>query len=400
MSQTSRAILGLATSFFLLASQVQCHDMPVNQRKGNGFIGYGINMYNPVCASACRDGTPTTIVCPADDMGMVDADCKGDSEPYLQTVAYCMSQFCPNSLSDEDRQYWWNTWMLGRGVDQPLPSMTYAEALASVISSPPTTTLEEGQNLTAPVLIDAETLEANSNALSSFQGAEKTHSEYGLILLLTGAALPISLSLLRYIPVSLPLVSKIRNTFVDAPLLKSGQLQLPVLGSLSVPTRGQSVFLAYIFIINVVLSCVGYRSAQPNAYFSTRASEITTYIANRSGVLSFANIPLMILYAGRNNILMHVSGWSHATFLLMHRFIAVLATLQACLHSAIYLQIYVVGGTYAETAKTPFWIYGALATITMSLALPLSIRRIRRAAYEAFLASHIILSILTMVGCW
>jgi len=167
-----------------------------------------------------------------------------------------------------------------------------------------------------------------------------------------------------------------------------------------VPTRGQALFITYIIIINIVLCAAGYKSIQPNAWFSDTHSEILTYVANRTGVLSFANLPLVFLYAGRNNILLSVTNWSHSTFLLMHRWIASIATLQAVVHSAIYLQNRLDSGAYSMEATTPYWVWGSAATVALSLAIPMSILPLRKKMYEFFLLCHIALAVVTIAGCY
>jgi hypothetical protein len=53
---------------------------------------------------------------------------------------------------------------------------------------------------------------------------------------------------------------------------------------------------------------------------------------------------------------------------------------QTCLHSAIYLQQYIV--VYHECAsdsKLPYWIWGIVSTLTLTILLPASILQLRKA---------------------
>ena len=208
-------------------------------------------------------------------------------------------------------------------------------------------------------------------------------------------------SLVRFLPLPEPLVSKFYASVVESPLFGRHH-SVPVLGLVFVPTRGQALFIAYILIANVVLCAIGYQAAQPNAWYSSSSLEIMTYVANRFGVLSFANLPLLILYAGRNNALLWLTSWSHSTFLLLHRWVAAVCMLQAALHSAIYLQIYVTGDSheYASESQLAYWIWGIIATLCLVLLMPLSTLRIRQRLYEIFLASHVALSLLSLIGCF
>ena len=178
---------------------------------------------------------------------------------------------------------------------------------------------------------------------------------------------------------------------------------MPIAGLFHMPTRGQAIFIFYLVAINVILSAAGLNSRQPNAWYPSASGsngEIVSYLTNRFGVLSFANIPLLFLYSGRNNVLLWLTNWSHGTFLLLHRWVAWIATLQAVLHSAIYLRIYVHNGTHASESQLSYWIWGIIATLCMSILLPTSILPIRRKVYEFFLAWHILLSIFVLAGCY
>lgn len=223
-----------------------------------------------------------------------------------------------------------------------------------------------------------------------------------IVLLVSGSALPIAFSLLRFVPFPAPLVTKFNAWFIDPPV--SGFChKMPVAGLFHMPSRGQAIFIFYLIAINVILSAAGYKSRQPNSWHPNASGsdgEITSYVTNRLGVLSFANIPLLFLYAGRNNILLWLTNWSHGTFLLLHRWVAWIATLQAVLHSAIYLEMYLHTGTHASESKLPYWVWGIVATLCMSVLLPSSILPIRKHLYELFLAWHVVLSVFVLAGCY
>lgn len=108
---------------------------------------------------------------------------------------------------------------------------------------------------------------------------------------------------------------------------------------------------------------------------------------------------LLILYAGRNNCLLWLTSWSYSTFLLLHRWIAIICTIQACLHSAIYLQQYVaVYHEHSTESKLPYWVWGVVSTLALVILLPASILPFRRKLYELFLASHFVLALLAVLG--
>lgn len=221
-----------------------------------------------------------------------------------------------------------------------------------------------------------------------------------LVLLLTCTVIPIVFSLLRFLPIPQAFVSRFYAYCIDPPVFGKHHA-VPVMGLAIIPTRGQALFILYIWFMNVVLSSVGYNITWPNSWYSSKPEEIVAYVGNRAGVLSFANLSLVVLYSSRNNILLYLTNWSHSTFLLIHRWIAVICTIQACVHSAVWLQIYVKQGAkaHAQQAAYEYWIWGIIATMALVVMLPLSILPIRQRMYEVFLASHAVLAVLSMIGC-
>ncbi|KAK3688053.1 putative ferric-chelate reductase [Podospora appendiculata] len=395
-------------------------------RAGNGFIGYPIAMYKPTCAYACRDTVASwALNCtdgkamdghdmsdmpgmgtggdpkPSMDMGSgsPSPECFATNDPFLQTLAWCMSTHC----TDEDvatLESYWQLNVAGRQAVQPLPEDSYQRALLKV-TTPPTSVLDADAVLNEVSLVDEDAYQANWGGNYGFENMEITHERYGLILFISGAVVPIVFSFFRLLPLPASFTSKFYSYLIDPPLFGRYHA-VPVLGLAIVPTRGQGIFIAYIIIINTVLSSVGYRSLTPNSWFSSVPDEIAAYIANRVGVLSFANVPLLVLYSSRNNALLWLTNWSHATFLLVHRWVAIICMLQAALHSAMYLQSYTVlgGDAYTAESQLSYWYWGIIATLSFVLLMPLSILWLRKRLYEVFLAAHIALAVLGLVGCY
>lgn len=116
---------------------------------------------------------------------------------------------------------------------------------------------------------------------------------------------------------------------------------VPILKNMAiVPTRGQALFLLYLFVLNIVGSFAALDQRQPNSWWQDEREEFLALYSNRVGMLSFGNLPLLILYAGRNNVLLWITNWSHSTFLLLHRWIGFICMLEAVIHSAVYLDMH------------------------------------------------------------
>ncbi|KAH8884118.1 putative ferric-chelate reductase [Thozetella sp. PMI_491] len=386
--------------------------------RGYGLIGYGIDMYKPPCAHACRSSLSSYMLQCSEmeetemDHGMkvkakrmsgmdmeftTSADCYATDNMFLQSLAYCIHARCSAVLISK-LELFWETFVAGRQPGQPQPKISYTEALL-LVRDPPAAIADAEAVLNTTTLTDDQAYLANYNGNFYFENMEVNHNTYGLVLLITGAAIPITLSLLRFVPWPKGLIAKFNSIILEPPLF-GRRHRTPVRGLLLVPTRGQALFILYIIGINVVLCSVGYKAARPDSWFSSEAEAIAMYIANRTGVLSLANLPLLVLYSSRNNVLIWVTDWSHTTFLLIHRWVAIICTVQACLHSAIYLQSYDVLGNHAAQASLPYWIWGIIATLSLTILLPASILPFRQKLYEVFLASHLVLAFLAMIGCY
>lgn len=154
--------------------------------------------------------------------------------------------------------------------------------------------------------------------------------------------------------------------YIFIPALFGSRRLEPLPGNIGyVPGRTLSIFIAIYLVLNVILSSVSYRNFWPNVWFASRQFEMCEYVGNRTGTLSLVNISIAILFAGRNNILIAVTGWSQTTFLTLHRWAARVATLQAVVHSIAYTLAYFEpdnGGaaTYAAEAAKAFYVCSSI----------------------------------------
>ena len=106
------------------------------------------------------------------------------------------------------------------------------------------------------------------------------------------------------------------------------------------PTVGQALYIALFFILNVVLTMVGYESVQPHPWGYNKRGELLAYAGYRTGNIAFALLPLTMLFSGRNNILLWMTNWSRSTYLLLHRWIARFFAVHIILHSLFLLAAY------------------------------------------------------------
>ncbi|KAH7024545.1 uncharacterized protein B0I36DRAFT_250962 [Microdochium trichocladiopsis] len=402
----------------------------------SGFIGKGITMFHPTCASACRDTlAPYRLSCSTvhNTQSSLDHDmearhitankrslpavngsvtfetspgCYAGDMAYLQSVAYCISTRCSHdsSISRGTLEDWWATYLIGSDPTLPKPVVPYREALSHTAAASQWSVIGDNEVLNTPSLSRDAVYLANYNAKYFFELSEERHVDYGLILFISGLVVPIFTSWLRFLPFPHRLTTRLRAIVVDPPLIGRRHRE-PVGHAFLMPTRGQAIFILYLFAINITLCSFGYTTTpatagSTNAWFPKPTTELLAYISNRTGILCFANLPLLIVYSARNNpLLLFLTDWSHSTFLLMHRYIAAIATVQAAVHAGIYFYQNLSSGAFLAVTTARFWIWGIVCIGAMVvLLLPASILPLRRRCYEVFLALHVVLAVLVLVA--
>ncbi|RYP72046.1 hypothetical protein DL769_004533 [Monosporascus sp. CRB-8-3] len=107
-------------------------------------------------------------------------------------------------------------------------------------------------------------------------------------------------------------------------------------GWYTVPPRIQSVTILAFTIMNLVFCVHGYRVFPGNLYFPKVFTQSWRYVSDRTGIISFANFPLIRLFGMRNNVVMWLTGWDFATYNNFHRWVARIATVEAVVHSVGY----------------------------------------------------------------
>ncbi|KAJ4268815.1 hypothetical protein NW762_002885 [Fusarium torreyae] len=372
--------------------------------------GYGRNEFKVPCAWACRYAIPSMLDCP-EYAGMTaeekaqqypSAACFANDTSYLTSMAYCINEYCDKSIKDYKLVEFWDTDMI-YGQDDPgvVLRFTYNEALAQIDTKKAPKPMSPDETvLNRTISISRDTYQANMNGVKSYRAIGKNESMFSLLVFLSGVIMPVGFSLLRLLPIPTNLRTKFYAYFIDPPAW-GRKHSVPVLGLGFIPTRGQMIFILYLIGVNLAAVFAGYPNYSPNALFPDRRYEVMRHMANRAGAVAFANLPLVILYAGRNSLLLWLTNWSHSTFLLLHRWVATICTLQVCFHSLMWLRI-MIEAEHAEreASKLPYWYWGIIGTLSFSLLVPLSVYYFRSIMYEVFLIGHIFFAIMAIVGSW
>ncbi|KAI4747630.1 hypothetical protein E4T50_02026 [Aureobasidium sp. EXF-12298] len=398
----------------------------VAAEKHYGVLGFGIPMYTPLCCYSCHDALSAlylscTTFSEDMDMGHSGMDmkllkrmdmggestattsdaCYASDRTWLETFAYCVHDKCSKDGVDEGKQGQCFSKLAANGL--PVSSLQASLPLVA-----PIVELEaEATWLNSTSLVNENAFLANYVTMKEFVSSEHRHTRYALVSMLFVVGICVIVgSWKTHVPsrfMSNSLLLKLKQ-YITVPAAFNDQHLSPLpyrIGYL--PKRDISLLIAAYVILNIVFSAVSFHHVTPNAWYADRRHEIAAYVSNRTGVLSFANLALAILFSGRNNLLINVTGWSQSTMLAIHRWASRVATVQAVVHSIIYTITYFWTGGYAayrtEAAMAYYW-WGIIATVILCLSVGFAVLPIRVRSYEVFLVAHIAFAILALMGCW
>ena len=77
-----------------------------------------------------------------------------------------------------------------------------------------------------------------------------------------------------------------------------------------VPSRSLTLLIICYIALNVVLCAINYPPLDPDTWYLTSKKRLISWIADRCGVLSFANIAITIMFSGRNSPFLWITGQS------------------------------------------------------------------------------------------
>ncbi|ODQ82341.1 hypothetical protein BABINDRAFT_164150 [Babjeviella inositovora NRRL Y-12698] len=192
--------------------------------------------------------------------------------------------------------------------------------------------------------------------------------------------------------------SRFRAVVTVPTLFQGGRHKTDTIWGL-IPTRFESIILVLYLIVDVYLTVIRYHIFDPNLLFLGRTMQMLKYLADRTGTIAFDHLPLLILFAGRNNLLIKFTGLPYSTFLAFHRWTARGMFLNAFIHSVSYSMYMALQKSYFTEYMDPYWICGVCATASAGILIASSTYYLRKYYYELFLISHIVLALIFLVAC-
>lgn len=381
----------------------------------NALVGITIkSMYQPdSCGAACFSYfedfsfTCSTIV---DGEISTSSECLSSSRSYMNSVAWCWELQCTYKTDCTTNDFI-KVW------DKTLPdaNISYFDALSL---GKPTISLSSSSdiNLTESALVNDTLFYIYYRTNKDFLDSETYHARMALSLVMITWALVFFGMFYnvvdkfhldeRYLP------KRIRiwfRKYLLFPALFKEKCSVPIRLSEGfpidyIPPRIVTITIFCYYVINIIFCAVPYRGFWEFQWYPhDTASLMYTYVGNRTGILSFANIPILIIFASRNNIFQWLTGWSYATFQHFHRHVSVICVLEAFVHSVCYTIKYIKkpnsSHDYAVEAAKPYFWWGILATTACCLMPPFAILKLRITSYEIFIFSHYVLAILFVLGC-
>uniref|UniRef100_A0A060SVU5 ARAD1A00286p n=1 Tax=Blastobotrys adeninivorans TaxID=409370 RepID=A0A060SVU5_BLAAD len=167
------------------------------------------------------------------------------------------------------------------------------------------------------------------------------------------------------------------------------------------PTRAQSLMLVAYFIINFIIMFPTYPLVETNeSGANSKGAQLSRMVANRAGIIAIAQFPFLVLFGGRNNFLIWVTGWPLDHFNVLHKWIGRGVVVNLIIHGIAYSANYAYRGIYASHWSRPVWYWGILGVLAAGFILGQSVHFLRALRYELFLIVHILLAIVFTIAAW
>lgn len=323
--------------------------------------------------------------------------CNVDDQPFLGSMATCLV----NTFDSKDYVDHYLSMCLG-SVSREQFVKAYNNATKHLMNGSLPSAAEEAQY--RPLYFPKEVVLAQASDTYNYDRTNNYTIIYGSILTAYWFVVCIIAGIIHWTKAFIPSFSNALLAFVPAnyirrfivlpPTFSKSHFNTKRLGPIEwlIPLRLESILLAIYFILSGVFCGTEINNA------SDKPLEIQ--VGNRSGVLTTFALPVLILFAGRNNFLQFVTGWQYTRFVVFHRWIARVTFLLLMVHVGTMTMTLKFYGGYQESLKELYIIWGIVATVCMGCLVWFSMFWLRRNRYELFLFTHYIFAIVMIAGGW
>lgn len=341
-----------------------------------------------------------------------DIECLCTNDVFISSLLDCIHRFTNNtemlkSIVDSYIHYGCSkafTFDIWESIYQ-----TAVDSNSFILS---TNIIDSNSTLKSPIILSQDELDLNFKTVKTYYWQFFTGTLFGgIILAYWGLVLSIGsiINLLNYIyPKIFQQNHKFNRWFkknISTPATFGQSHSAPCIKfqvfGVCIPTRIQSIVLLGYFILNIILILVKYDLFLPNSYYETTEQQFLRYIAARCGIIAFIHLPVIIIFAGRNNLFIWCTGWSFDTFNVYHRWTARVMVLHALIHALAYTSLVIFTGVdYTTEYGHKYWVYGVIALVMGCFILAKSILYVRSRFYELFRILHISLGCVFLAACY
>lgn len=165
----------------------------------------------------------------------------------------------------------------------------------------------------------------------------------------------------------------------------------------ALPTRAQGWILTGYFIVFIVFMFIKYDAKDRAVLYDPEERQLSRQIGDRTATIAMSQLPMVFLFAGRNNIMLWLTGWSYDTFNLYHRWTSRVMYISAFVHAISYTILYkdTLGEVYQEEG---YWKSGATSIAAGAFVLFFALRHFREHMYEIFLFLHWVFVIIFVIA--
>lgn len=164
--------------------------------------------------------------------------------------------------------------------------------------------------------------------------------------------------------------------------------------------RLNAIIMVFSLIQIVLSTALSYEVELPNVYIGELYFLTLDLLGYRSALLAFSLMPVCYIFGLRNNPFTWMTGLPQTQFITWHKFTAIVFSVEALIHSAVWTAYALRDGGYAMWGMDDYWRWGVVGTILVFLMLGQSIRFVRVLMYETFLIVHKIFGWLFIVSMY
>ncbi|ODQ66016.1 hypothetical protein NADFUDRAFT_24231 [Nadsonia fulvescens var. elongata DSM 6958] len=162
------------------------------------------------------------------------------------------------------------------------------------------------------------------------------------------------------------------------------------------PTRMESLGIFGYCALYIIFATTHYFGISDNNFiYGKKKLELLRFIADRTGIMATVQLPILTLFALRNNFLLYLSGWSFSTFNAYHRSVSRMFYLSVIVHATVFHGYYLYNSSIASFFKADYYWSGVCAIGSFGIAIGAA--SFRHYFYDVFLIIHVVFVLLALV---